>query len=56
MKKSGTTQPPLFTSHKPEQHVRRRPSGSTSLTTLTIIYTFLNIFVSNSLHAIGWQR
>uniref|UniRef100_A0A5K3EXZ5 Uncharacterized protein n=1 Tax=Mesocestoides corti TaxID=53468 RepID=A0A5K3EXZ5_MESCO len=48
MKKAGTTNQNLLTSHKPEPHVRRRPSESTTLAMTLFIYC--SSFVSFS----GW--
>uniref|UniRef100_A0A5K3F6F9 Uncharacterized protein n=1 Tax=Mesocestoides corti TaxID=53468 RepID=A0A5K3F6F9_MESCO len=41
MKKTGTTKPALSTNHKPESHVRRLPSKSTTLAVAH--YIFLSV-------------
>uniref|UniRef100_A0A5K3FAN7 Frizzled/Smoothened transmembrane domain-containing protein n=1 Tax=Mesocestoides corti TaxID=53468 RepID=A0A5K3FAN7_MESCO len=48
MKRTGTTEQALLTNHKPEPHVRRPPSESTTLATSFILYC--SSFVSFS----GW--
>uniref|UniRef100_A0A5K3F6G9 Uncharacterized protein n=1 Tax=Mesocestoides corti TaxID=53468 RepID=A0A5K3F6G9_MESCO len=55
MKKTGTTEQALLTNHKPEPHVRRRPSESTTLAAQLIIYPASLIDCIYSSHSIGTQ-
>uniref|UniRef100_A0A5K3G4V9 Uncharacterized protein n=1 Tax=Mesocestoides corti TaxID=53468 RepID=A0A5K3G4V9_MESCO len=56
MKKTGTKKQALLTNYKPEPHVRRLPSVSTTLATpLSILCPSLVGCLSFS-HAIGTQR
>uniref|UniRef100_A0A5K3G042 Neur_chan_memb domain-containing protein n=1 Tax=Mesocestoides corti TaxID=53468 RepID=A0A5K3G042_MESCO len=46
--KTGTTEQALLTNHRPEPHVRRYPSESTTLATL------LNIYCTSVVAFSGW--
>uniref|UniRef100_A0A5K3FA15 Uncharacterized protein n=1 Tax=Mesocestoides corti TaxID=53468 RepID=A0A5K3FA15_MESCO len=47
MKKSSITEQVLLTNHKPEPHIRRRPSESTMPAAPLIIYRFSYVSVSS---------